>query len=373
MRIGGYIGKMQVWPIDAPVMHDGSLSTASADSRDPWRLFLRALLLVAATGVFLILTSSVASALDVPGATDVVGGTTDAVGETTETVGETTEAVGETATGAVGETTEAVGGTTETVGETATGAVGEATEAVGGTTEAVGEAATGAVGGITAAVDETTEAVGGITEATGDTVGALTGALGDTAGALTDAAGDTVGTLTGAVGETAGAIGGSLLDPTESLGGVVDGLVGGVDVDVGGVVPTSPDIANPAIGSTDAPTTAAPLPVSGDAPSPLAHEAMRAPVLQPSLPTNVHQVSTSASRPDAGGAEPGPAPAGGLPFLLDAAAAALSSLTEAGGTGLVWAILALLVLLPAMDGRWLRFVRAVPPHAAFVALDGRPG
>jgi hypothetical protein len=100
---------------------------------------------------------------------------------------------------------------------------------------------------------------------------------------------------------------------------------------------------------------------------------MGATALQPSLPTNVHQASTSASRADAGGAEPGPSPTGGLPFLLDAAAAALSSLTEAGGMSLVWAIFALLVLLPAMDDRWLRFVRAVPPLAPLVAPDGRPG
>jgi hypothetical protein len=50
----------------------------------------------------------------------------------------------------------------------------------------------------------------------------------------------------------------------------------------------------------------------------------------------------------------------------------LSSLTEAGGMSLVWAFLALLVLLPAMDERWLRLVRAVPAAAPLVP-DGRPG
>jgi hypothetical protein len=62
----------------------------------------------------------------------------------------------------------------------------------------------------------------------------------------------------------------------------------------------------------------------------------------------------------------------GDPF--GAAAAALSGASpEAGGTGLVWAILALLVLIPAMGDRWLRLARGISPRAPFVALDGAPG
>jgi hypothetical protein len=199
----------------------------------------------------------------------------------------------------------------------------------------------------------------------------VTGAVGHAAEGLTDAAGDTVGTVPGTVGETAGAIGGSLTGPAGSPGGVVDDLVGGVDV--GSVVPTSPDKSDQPIGSTDPPTTATPPSESRNVPSPLAHESTRPTVLQPSLPTNVHQASTSASRPDAGGAEPGSVPLGGIPFPFDAAAAALSGIPEAGGTSLVWAFLALLVLLPAMDDRWLRFILAAPPPAPLVAPDGRPG
>jgi hypothetical protein len=242
------------------------------------------------------------------------------------------------------------------VSDTAGSATGTVSDTAGSATGTVSDTAGAATGTVSDTAGSATDAVGSVT-----------GAVGDTAGALTDTAGDTVGTATGAVGGTSGAISGSLLDPTESLGGIVGA------VDVGGVLPTSPDTPDPPIGSTDTPTSATPRAESGNVPSPLAHESMRATVVQPSLLTNVHQASTSAPRPDAGGAEPGAASAGGIPFLLDAAAAALSPLTEAGGTGLVWAIFALLVLLPAMDDRWLRFVRAVPPHAAFVAQDGRPG
>ena len=294
---------------------DEALSTGHFDRPHPRQLIFRAILLVIAAGVFLILMSSVASALDVAGADTV----SDTAGTATDTVSDTAG----TATDTVSDT---AGTATDTVSDTA----GTAT----------------------------------------DTVGSVTGAVGDAAEGLTDAAGDTVGTVTGRVGDTAGAIGGSLTDPAESLGAVVDDLVGVVDV--GGVVPTSPDQSDPSI-STDPPTTATPRGEPRNVPSPLAHESIRATVLLPSLPTDVHQASTSASRPDAGGAEPGSVPVGGIPFPLGAAAAALSGIPEAGGTSLVWAFLALIVLLPAMDDRWLRFILAAPPPAPLVAPDGRPG
>jgi hypothetical protein len=312
-------------------MPDETLSAGPFDRQHPWQLIGRAALLMIAAGVFLILMSSVASALDVPGADTV----SDTAGTATDTVSDTAG----TATDTAGTATDTVSDTAGTVSDTA----GTAIDTAGTATDTVSD--------------------------TAGTVGSVTGAIGDTAGGLTDAAGDAVGTLTDTVGDTAGTLGS--LNPVESLGGVVDGLVGGVDV--GEVVPTSPDGSDPPIGSTDPPTTAAPRGESRNVPSPLAHESMRTTVLQPSVPTNVHQTSTSASRPDAGGAEPGPVPVGGLPFPLDAAAAALSSLTEVGGTSLVWAFLALLVLLPVMDDRWLRFVLAAPPHAPLVAPDGRPG
>jgi hypothetical protein len=247
---------------------------------------------------------------------------------------------------------------------TATGAVndttGTATDAVNDTTDAVSDT----TGAVTGTVNDTTDAVTGTAT---DAAGTAT----DAVGSVTDAAGDTVGALTDAAGDTVGALGGSLTDPAETLGGVVDGLVGGVDA--GDIVPTSPDSSGPPIGSTDPPKIAAPRGESSNVPSPLARESTRATVLQLSLPTNVHQVSTSASRPDAGGAQPGSVPLGGIPFPLDAAAAALSGVPEVGGTSLVWAFLALLVLLPAMDDRWLRFILAAPPHSPLVAPDGRPG
>jgi hypothetical protein len=52
----------------------------------------------------------------------------------------------------------------------------------------------------------------------------------------------------------------------------------------------------------------------------------------------------------------------------------LRGLAEAGGSGLVlWALIALLGLLPVLDDRWLRLVHPVSPRAPLVALDGRPG
>jgi hypothetical protein len=56
------------------------------------------------------------------------------------------------------------------------------------------------------------------------------------------------------------------------------------------------------------------------------------------------------------------------------AAAMLRGIPGAGGSSLVlWALIALLGLLPVLDDRWLRFVRPVPPHAPFVATSDRPG
>jgi hypothetical protein len=52
----------------------------------------------------------------------------------------------------------------------------------------------------------------------------------------------------------------------------------------------------------------------------------------------------------------------------------LRGIPEAGGSSLVlWALIALLGLLPVLDDRWLRFVHPVPPHAPFVATSAPPG
>jgi hypothetical protein len=52
----------------------------------------------------------------------------------------------------------------------------------------------------------------------------------------------------------------------------------------------------------------------------------------------------------------------------------MRGLSEAGGPSLVlWALVALVGLLPVMDDRWLRFVRPATPRAPLVAQDGRPG
>jgi hypothetical protein len=191
-----------------------------------------------------------------------------------------------------------------------------------------------------------------------DTAGSVTGTVNDTAGSVTGTVNDTAGVVTDAVGTVDG-----VLDSTGSLGDLVDGVV-----DTGtNVVPPLPVAPDPATGSGTDPTHPPPADGTRDAPS-----ALRRDSLHTTLP-DFHPASAGVPRPDAGGARPGAVPRDGLPFPLDAAAAALSSLTEAGGASLVWAFFALVALLAVTGDRWLRLARAVPPLAPYVVQDGRPG
>jgi hypothetical protein len=342
-----------------PLLDKANASTANMPRR-AHRSILRALLLIIGTGVFLILLSSAASALDVPGS-ETVDATTEAVGDTTDTVG-----------GTAGTTTGTAGGTAGTAGGTA----GTATDTAG------------TVGG-------TAGTAGGTAGTATDTAGETGSAIEETAGAVTDVAGEagstieeTAGAVTDAVGETTGAVIDVATDGLDATAAVLEpavddpvGTISGTLADAAGAVPTAasdpalvPDAGlldplDPLDAVSSDPAKRTPLAREArDGPSALRREAVHTTLL-----FDVHAASVGASRPDTGGSEPGPVPAGGLPFPLDAAAAALSSLTEAGGSSLVWAFLALLVLLPAMDDRWLRFVRAAPPLAPLVAPDGRPG
>jgi hypothetical protein len=385
---------MQVWQLEPSVMPDEPAAAASLHSR-PWRLVLRALLLTLSAGVFLILMASMASALDVPDATEVVGGTSDEVADTADTVTDTADTVAGTADATdeadTSDTTGAVGNTADAVGTT-TGAVGNTGDAVDNTAGAVGNTA-GAVGNTAGAVaDTTTDVVGNTTDAVGDTTDATTPIVHDAAAAAVGAA-EVVGDLTPGVLGTAGGVvqdgvglvddvaDGALdgvsttLDPvTKTIGGVVDGLSDGVS---DGAIPI-PDLTAPdpiAVPSESPPGTDPSEPRTGSRGhhrSPIE----RGPVSGTAAiaTTDVHLASTGALRPDAGGAVPGRPSNGGLPSPLDVAAAALRGLPEAGGSSLVlWALVALVGLLPVLDDRWLRFVRPVSPRAPHVAQDGRPG
>jgi hypothetical protein len=224
------------------------------------------------------------------------------------------------------------------------GAVGTATETLGG------------------AVGTATETLGGAVGTVGETVGGAVGTVGETVGGAIGAVGETVGGAVGTVDDTVG----GAIDATGGLQGIVDGAT---DAGIPSLPSLPPVTSDPILGPVDAATS-----VSAADGTRTGVSALQRDPLNMILATDVHPASAGATPPDvAGGAEPGPVPPDGLPFPLDAAAAALSSLTEAGGTSVVWAFLALLVLLPARDDRWLRLVRAVQPTAPLVASTGRPG
>ncbi|MBA3363287.1 MAG: hypothetical protein H0T07_02655 [Actinobacteria bacterium] len=168
-------------------------------------------------------------------------------------------------------------------------------------------------------VPDVGDTVDSTTGTVSDTVVETTGSVSDTAGAATNTVGGTLGTVDETVGGTLGTVdetvGGTLGTVDETVGGTL----GTVDETVGGTLGT----VNETVG-TGIPG-ALPLLVTSD------------------------------------------------PIIGLADAAALRSLTEAGSTSLMWAFLALLVLLPAMDNRQLRFVRAVQRPAPLLATDGRPG
>jgi hypothetical protein len=311
---------MQVWPLDSSVLMDETAVTPSPDERRARRLALRAIFLVSGAGVFLVLMASMASALDVPDATEVVTDTTDAVADTTS-------------------------GTTDAVADT--------TDVVAGTTEAasriVNDAAAGATG--------TTGVVGDLTR---DVVGTAGGVIEDGVALVDDVAGSGLGGVS------------STLDPvTETIDGVVSGLGDGL----GGIpIPdlTAPD---PITAPTESP------PETGSADTPTGSREHRSPIQRGPVSgsaaittTDVHLVPTDAQRPVPGGDVPGRPSNAGLPSPLDVAAAMMRGLFEARGPSLVlWALVALVGLLPVMDDRWLRFVRPASPRAPHVAQDGRPG
>lgn len=345
---------------ERPVMSREALSRPPSAGRDPWRLLLRAILLVIATGAFLLLMSTMASALDVPDATETAGDTTDAAGDTTDEVTETATGVVGGTTDAAGDTAEAAGDTLDTGGTTAETVGDTATDVVGSTAETVGETADAATVVVDQAVDDAGEATRATTTVVGDLTDGVVGAAGDTAGAGTPLvhalADDTLGGVSSTLDTTSTTLTGLVTDVSGAAAGAVQ---------IPALLPTSSDPVGDTARSSP-PGPAPPASTGGRSVLPRETLALTA-------PSDVHLASTGGVRPDPGGAEPGSAPSDGLPFPLDAAAAALSSLTEAGGMSLVWAFLALLMLLPAMDDRWLRFVRGTPPLAPLVALDGRPG
>ncbi len=292
--------------------------------------------------------ASVASALDVPDATGLVG-------DVTDTVADTTDAVAGTATDTV-LARRTVAGSTDAVTDTAGNVVAQTTDVVADTTDAasgiVDRAATGAT--------QTTELVGGVTR---DLVGTAGGVIEDGVG-LVDGIADT------AVDDVS-----TTLDPVTNT---IDGVVSGLDDWVSdGVVPI-PDLngtrshPRPDRGVLRRPVLRRHPPARGTIRSPT----QRGPVSgsAATTTTDVHLVPTDAPRPVPGGAVPGRPSNGGLPSPLDVAAAMMRGLTEAGGPSLVlWALVALVGLLPVMDDRWLRFVRPATPRAPYVAQDGRPG
>ena len=346
-----------------------------AETSGPFsRSVLRVLLVMAGTLLFLLLLATTASALDVPDADAAVSDTTgtleDTADNTDEASADTTGALDETAgaaTGAVEDTAGAATGAVEDIAGAATGSVEDTAGAATGAVEDTAGAATGAVedtaGAATGSVEDIAGAATGSVE---DIAGAATGAVEDTAGAATE----TVGTATGGVTETVGTAADTVattadgvLDSTNGLGDLVDVVVPGSQA-----LPTAPLAPDPTTGSTGGQTDAPPAGGPLDGPSPLRHESLHTTLLN-----DFHPATSGEPRPDADGARPGPVPRDGLPFPLDAAAAALSSLTEAGGASLVWAFFALVALLAVTGDRWLRLAQAVPPLAPYVVQDGRPG
>jgi hypothetical protein len=366
-------------------MLDEVPSTGSFDRIHLLQLIGRAILLVIAAGVILILGASAASALDVPDATGVVGGVTDTVagtatgtvGNTTDTVANTTDTVANTTDTVVGTATDTVANTTDTVVGTATDTVADTTETVADTTDAVTDTAGNVVAQTTDVVADTSDAASGIVDraATGATqttelVGRATRDLVGPAGGVIE---DGVGLVDG-IADTAVDGVSTTLDPVTNT---IDGVVSGLDDWVsGGVVPI-PDVTAPdpiIVPTGSPPETGSPHTPTGSREHP--SSILRGPVSgsAANMSTGVHLVPTDAPRPVPGGAVPGRPSNGGLPSPLDVAAAMMRGLSEAGGPSLVlWALVALVGFLPVMDDRWLRFVRPALPRAPHVAQDGRPG
>jgi hypothetical protein len=354
-----------------PVLATPEEAPELTDERQMLRRLIRLVLLAFGAIWFLLALSSTASALDVQDADqssltdtvdDTVGTATDAVSDTagtaTDTAGTATDTAG-TATDTVRDTTGTATDTAGTATDTVSDNAGTATDTAGTATDTVSDTAG-------TATDTAETASGTISGIADSAAGAATTSLGRVTGVVDDGLGSTTTTLgrvTGVVDDTRGGVTGLVDDGLGGITRVVDDALGGA----GGLLSTIdvPSVPGLAEGND---VVAAP---TNDGLSAVRHDAVR-PSLTMAI-NDVHLATTGVSNAGAGGAQPGPAPAGGIPFGPDAAAAASSSFNEAGGTGLVWAILALLVLLPALDDRWLRFVRAALPRTPYVALDGRPG
>jgi hypothetical protein len=221
---------------------------------------------------------------------------------------------------------------------------------------------------VTETVDDV---VGTVTETVDDAIGTVTAPVDDLIGTVTDTVDGAIGTVTDTVGTVTDAVTNTVGGVTDTVGGVVGTVtdtVGGVG-DVGESSPPPPAITSDPI-LEPAASTSRRAPPHG---SPAVISALQHDPPNIVLPIDVHPASVGATSPDVAGREPGPVLPRGLPSPLDAAAAALRTLHEAGGTSLLWAFLALLVLLPSMDDRWLRFVRALQRPAPLLASNGRPG
>ncbi|HWL90528.1 MAG TPA: hypothetical protein VNP90_04110, partial [Actinomycetota bacterium] len=199
-----------------------------------------------------------------------------------------------------------------------------------------------------------------------DTVQSTTGTVTDTVQSTTGTVTDTVESTTGTVGET---VDGTLGTVGETVDGTLGTVGGPTDAGVPGLPPLPPVTSDPIIGRANATTSGS----TADGTRTGVSSPQRVP-LNIVLAVDVQAASARAAPPDvARGTEPGPSPSGRLPSPFDAATAASRSHAEAGATSVMWALLALLVLLPAMDDRWLQFVHAVQRSGAILAPDGRPG
>jgi hypothetical protein len=327
IRVDGYLPEVQVWQVGSSAASGEAAITPTFDDRRPRSLVLRAIFLVVGAGVFLILMGSMASALDAPDATGTVADTTEVVADTTEAVADSSDAVTDT-TGTVADTTGTVADTTDA----ATGIVNDVATSAAGTTETVADVTRNVVGTAGRTVEGGVALLDGVVD----------GALAEASGSL-DPVGASIDALLPGLGETADGISIPDLSPSDTT--------------------LDPAERSPGTGPSEPP--------SGST----GPRRRTLPGTAAITTTDVHLTPTGALRPDdPGGAVPGRPSDGGLPWPLDVAAAMLRGLAEAGGSGLVlWALIALLGLLPVLDDRWLRLVHPVSPRAPLVALDGRPG